>query len=774
MTDPLATVAISFDAPSITTPLAVVSFEFEERFDQPYTLRVRLGTTEASFEPGTLLGRSVTVLVERGELSRDIHGIVVRVNEGARPTADSHSVHVTVRPAWCALEQRKSARIFQDSSVPQIVQQVAEDLLTGYDRHIDTSDLQGDYPALEYAVQYGETDLAFVERLLAEHGIGYSFDHSGDTEVVKLFDSVRTFGSLESVGNADGALPVRTDEDAGVAASEEARMFRLTSQLRPTAAAVQVFDWLNPGSVPRLETTTTSEHDDIDRPQDGASGTPARVMTEHDEPVVTLGYRDAAVDLEHGRLLTEARRELQRRDETTGRGRSTAIAMSPGVRVQLTGNPSEALDATYTIVSVVHRWGKTKGATSTEYENTFETLPAGVLWRPSRVRNKPRVHGIQTATVVGPAGSEIHTDRYGRIQVQFHWDAQAASGAGSSCYLRVMQSLAGNGWGAMFLPRVGMEVVVSFVDGDPDRPVVTGCLYNGTHDVPYALDENKTVSTIKTQSTGQTGGYNELRFEDANGSEEIYIHAQFDFNEDVLHDHATNVTNDQSNTVGGNHTESVTLDQMLTVNGNRTVAVDGNFEETIGGNETRTVQGSVQESVEGSEARTVRGTFEERIGGASSRHVTGDDRHDVTGTHNLQAAAGISTTTPATHSLTGTGGVTITSGAGVDIVAPNGLTMTGSGITMVDNDYFAICSTSGSLTGQSTSLAGYALGGTILKTDFGVVSTAVNGVNLAANGVDLAAKGVGDEKVGCDLKTAGTKIKTTATNLYVSAIMMML
>ncbi len=770
----LDTVSVTFDADNLTADLEVVSFELDERLSAPYELKARLSARDEDFEPGALLGEAVTVLVERGTLSRDVHGIVVRVEEGRRHTFDNLRMIVTVMPAWCALGQRKTSRIFSSMTVPEIVEDVAGPLLSDYGRSIDTSNLGATYPPLEYAVQLDETDQAFLERLMAEHGVGYTFDHSGSTETLTLFDDVSSFGTLESAGNPDGVLPVRTEDVSAVANTAEALGFQLVSKMQPTGAAVQVFDWLNPGSVLTASSATASSHDDLDRPMDGAARDPRRVMNHRDEPVATLGSRDAATDIARVEELNEMRRELQRRDAAVGKGRATAIGMRPAVRFTLSDHPQSALDATFFCVRVSHRWGKIPGADSREYESEFQALPAGVAWRPDRPRHKPRVHGIQTATVVGPAGEEIHTDAHGRIQVQFHWDTQAASNAGLSCYLRVMQSLAGNGWGAVFLPRIGMEVVVSFIDGDPDRPVITGCLYNGTHEPPHALPDNKTITTLKTQSTGQTGGFNELSFEDANGTEEVYLRAQRNLREEVLHDHATVVTNDQKNTVGGNQAEAIDGDQRLNVVGNRTLTIGIDFVENVHGDETRTVDGNVQETISGNETRTVSGNVQETITGNRTENVSGGVTETATGAFSLTSNTSITTNTPGTHSLTANAGVTITTTAGVDIVAPSGLTVTGSGVTLVDSNYFSISAASGTISGQSTGIVGYALGVSALKTDFGGVSTAVNGVNLAANGVDLAAKGVGDEKVGCDLKTAATKLDKVGTDIMIAAIKMIL
>jgi type VI secretion system secreted protein VgrG len=231
--------------------------------------------------------------------------------------------------------------------------------------------------------------------------------------------------------------------------------------------------------------------------------------------------------------------------------------------------------------------------------NRFECIPLAVEWRPARRWPKPRITSMQTATVVGPSGEEIHTDIHGRIKVQFHWDRENPANETSSCWVRVQQAWAGGGWGFWWVPRIGMEVVVQFVDGDPDRPLVTGSVYNATNELPYPLPDEKTKSTIKSNSSLGGGGSNEFRFEDKAGSEQIYAHAQKDYNEVVEHDHNTLVHNcqtntvdvDQTQTIGANQTETV-HNQVMTVDGNRTVHVKTRSRRTWTHRETRHVVGT--------------------------------------------------------------------------------------------------------------------------------------------------------------------------------------
>ena len=216
-------------------------------------------------------------------------------------------------------------------------------------------------------------------------------------------------------------------------------------------------------------------------------------------------------------------------------------------------------------------------ASSTDlYRNVFECIPLDTPFRPDRRTDKPVIPSIQTAVVTGPAGEEIHVDEHGRIKVHFHWDRVGALDENSSCWIRVEQAWAGPSWGFWWVPRIGMEVVIHFVDGDPDRPLATGCVYNGANLLPYELPAEKTKSTIKSNSTPGGGGSNELRFEDKAGSEEIYAHAQKDYNEVVENDHNTLVHHDQTITVDNDQTQTIHVNQTETVNGNQVMTVDGN------------------------------------------------------------------------------------------------------------------------------------------------------------------------------------------------------
>ncbi len=262
-------------------------------------------------------------------------------------------------------------------------------------------------------------------------------------------------------------------------------------------------------------------------------------------------------------------------------GRSNALGFAAGETFTLDGHPGEGLDGTYLLTSVTHRADcpevdvRGSGLAGPNYENRFQAIDARTPYRPEG-RPSPRAYGQQTATVIGPPGEEIHTDVHGRIQVWMHWDPNGPDqGLDRACWLRVAQPMAGPGFGTMFLPRVGMEVLVSFVDGDPDRPVCVGCLYGGANTTPYALPDDRTKTTIKTRSSPGGDGFNELRFEDAAGGEQVYLHAQRNLDEEVLAAHTMDVGSTQSVSVGSDQTIKVGGGRDIKVKGTQSIQIDG-------------------------------------------------------------------------------------------------------------------------------------------------------------------------------------------------------
>jgi type VI secretion system secreted protein VgrG len=295
-----------------------------------------------------------------------------------------------------------------------------------------------------------------------------------------------------------------------------------------------------------------------------------------------------------------------------------------------------------------------------QYSNSFEAFPSSIVFHPPRVTPRPKVIGSQTALVVGKSGEEIWTDEYGRIKVKFYWDQSSSSDETSSCWIRVAQGWAGKAWGSIFIPRIGQEVVVSFLDGNPDRPLVTGCVFNAQQTVPYTLPDEQTKSTVKTNSSKGGSGFNELRFEDKAGSEEIFIQAQKDMNVTVLNNLTTTVTNARSTTVSQKD-DSLVVDQ-----GNRSIKVNT-------GNETHSVQGKRDLTITGNETHTNSADFTQNVSGNFTLKVSGNLSIQASGSVSIQS--GTSFDIQAGTALTNKAGTSLTNQAGTSLANKAGTTM---------------------------------------------------------------------------------------------------
>ncbi len=736
--------------------------QLSERFNRPYALRVELRSDDPAADPLSMLGASITVGIERGALLRSVHGIVEAVEDGSIDQGHVRTA-LSVVPALRALGQRRNSRIFQDMKIPEILEDVLAAGLEGYDRKVDLGFLAEDYPPQEYTVQYRETDLDFVHRLMEEYGIGYNFDHEGSTELLVLFDGDGAYVDLVAHGNEPGVLTmVQSGSSPGM--HEDVRDFQRETQMRPTVARSTVFDWLAPERTQDAENASVTDLGFAN----GAELTPEREDYEHDEPATLFGYRSEALDFAAVERQVELRRKLHQRDAVRFVGSSTATQLAPGSKFELLNHPQDEFERQYLVISVEHAAGDFANPDTPDesYTNHFECIPIEVEWRPDRQTRRPRIASVQTATVVGPAGEEIHTDEHGRIKVQFHWDRDKHYDDQASCFIRVVQPWAGNGWGFVFLPRIGMEVTVTFIDGDPDRPIVTGCLYNGKNAPPYPLPDNKTKSTIKSDSSPGGGGFNEFRFEDAAGNEEIFLHAQKDFNEVVLHDHNTTVTANQTNSVGGNQTQSVTGDQSEAITGKQSMTVDKNRTVTITGSQSVTILGSAAEAgVSGSKLA-----------------ITGDYKLDASNTIEIQAPTHIKLTCGGSSITMVPGKITLTAGGAASLVLDANALMTSAAGTKVLLDANAMAQSSGgskvlldanvlaqSSGGSKVLLDANALtqssGGSKVLLDGSALMSSPGTATVSAPTATLVGGGGSVEASGAGVTCAGGKVDVSASGV---------
>jgi len=615
---------------------------------------VWLEAADPSVDESKLVGEECTLTVMRGgpgALVRHINGVVSQATIRAVPldpiTPDGNlprgMVELVVMPVLWTLSQRSNNRVFQNKKAPDILKEVLDEGLKPYGRKVTLKTTDSKYAELEYCTQYDETDLDFVQRLMATEGIMSYFKQSEKDEELILFDDASNYMELVTLDHAKVSFEAN---QKGTATAETVSRFRMGTRMTPTSATVRFFNW-SAGGGP--DETPESSQDPQGRDRELYCG----------ESPVTLGALDGRWNLYKKTSAASQVKLIQQTElaqKRVARGHSVVTGMTPGMTFELDNALRDELNQEYLVVGVTHH-GRRPGdgskssfagdVTEVWYSNTFSCVPKDVLFRLSRPPRRA-VQTLQTAIVVGD--EDVTTDPHGRIKVQFHWDRKGRNDIRSSCWIRVAQSSAGTGFGAVFIPRKGQEVVVSFLEGDPDKPLVIGSVYNGTHLTPYDLTgqqshsvgkkrDSKTRSVIRTGSTPDSGGYNEISFEDARGSEELYIQAQKDRNELVKHDHELYVANNEVLHVGDDSKGGTTTD------GNRTRSVKKDETIDIGGNRSKTVKLDETIKISGNRILDVTKTSSVTVGDTHDMMVTkkvtetykADHTRDVTGQQSFSA-----------------------------------------------------------------------------------------------------------------------------------------
>jgi type VI secretion system secreted protein VgrG len=588
--------------------LVVVEFTADEALSRPFAVDVLFVPKEGvDFDEKSVLGKDALLTVQLGNSAgRFFHGIVANVSHwqvGPRHPR----FRAKVVPRLWLMSQISRSRIFQQMSAPDIVQKVLKEHGVKF-----KTGLSANYGEREYCVQYRESDLDFVSRLLEEEGIFYFFEAEQKSHTMVLGDSP----SANEPVPGDSKVVFRSKTKM-VAHTDNVDELTASAEVRSNAVMLRDFNFLKPS----LDLSTkASVKEDV-------------ALEIYDYPG---NYADGSV----GKARSQVRLEEQRARSQTVSGSSVCRRLTAGHVFELDDHPVAALNQKYLLVSLEHRGRQPEaligGSSEPEseqegYRNNFVGQPSDVPFRPERLTRRPIIAGPQTAIVVGPAGEEIHTDEHGRIKVQFHWDREGKKDDKSSCWIRVSQAWAGAGWGALYLPRIGHEVVVEFIEGDPDRPVVTGSVYNGVNPAPLDLPGEKTKSTLRSSSSPGGNGFNELRFEDAAGGEEIFLHAQKDFNIVIKNDKTQQIGRNEQLTVQGNRSRAVTGNQSLEVKkddsasilGNQTLTVGADRSTKVGGNHTEVVTGSQSIEVGGVQNVTIAATSTETVGAAKMITVGG-------------------------------------------------------------------------------------------------------------------------------------------------------
>ncbi len=560
--------------------LQVLEFRGREALSTPFAFEVELVSERPDLELESLLHQPAFLAFAPD--GAGIHGLVHRIAQGESGRRLTR-YRLTLVPQLAYLAHHSNQRIFQHLTVPQIVARVLEEhgILAGVGHRFDLGPVV--YPEREYCVQYDESDLHFIQRLCEEEGIHYHFQHSADGHVLVFGDDQTVFPTL---------APVAYQQDSGLVADQPVvKRFGLRLETRTSRVTRRDYDF----EKPRL----TME---------------AAFQSDFQPDLEDYDYPGRFVDRNRGKHLAQRALERHRHDYERAEGESDQPSLVSGHFLELTEHPRADWNQLWLLDEVLHEgkqpqvleesitsapnlhsatpsrrrgegWGEGKLA-ATEfhqgYRNHFTATPWTVPFRPALRHPKPKALGSQTAVVTGPAGEEIHCDEYGRVKVQFHWDRHGQADDKTSCWLRVSSSWAGDRYGGIAIPRVGMEVLVTFLEGDPDQPLVTGCLYHAEHVIPYDLPANKTRTVFKTLSSPGGGGYNELRIEDRKGQEQIYLHAQRDWDENIEHDQKIRVGHERHDTVGANSYSEFRAEEHLTVAGDRKVEVKPDDHLTVG------------------------------------------------------------------------------------------------------------------------------------------------------------------------------------------------
>ncbi len=658
-----------------------------EGMSRPYAVSLELEVAQSLPRPGAWIGQKATVVVARGDgtILRRFCGVITRVAELAN-AVEPQQLRVTFEPPLALLRLTRDSRIFQEQTTEDIV----STLLGEHGIEEKVFRLVGDYPTREVCTQYEEDVLSFISRLLEEDGIFYFHEHGEDGAKVVFGDGSSAYAATTPVD----AFPFR--EQSGLISEPAITELSLFEVIRPAKVTLRDHLFKNPA----LDLEAKAEGD----------------------AVLGREYYDFPgryVDPGEGARRAQVRLDALSAAAVGARAASTVFSLTPGHTLSIRNAPESAFESEWVVRDVEHRW-EARGDRST-YQNKLTLLKSDTVFRPpptaaevaggARAGGSRRVPGPQLAVVTGPAGEEIHTDEYGRIKVRFPWDRRATGDDQSSCWVRVSQL---HSSGSVAIPRVGWEMLVDFEDGDPDRPIALGRLYNAQYTPPNKLPDNKTQSALQSMSSPGGGGHNEIRAEDSGGGEHVHVHAQKDMNVVIANNKTEKVTTSAALGVGSNHSRSVGANSTLDVGANEQLSVGGSQTVSIGASRTETVSG------------------DEKIDIQADRSLT------IGGSHTTMTPMTVSAITPASYSETVGGSAIEATALGCATAVAGAASVTVGGV------HVAACATGAStftLGAQATTVGGAliaASGKDVAVNVGGAKATTVGGAWAANAGADVA------------------------------------
>lgn len=563
---------------NLATPLGddkflLRSFTGTEGVSQLFHFHLDMLSEDPAISFDDMIGQNVSFSVRLADTSkaRYFNGYVSRFRQ--LPGEERLTKYECEVVPWLwFLTRAADCRIFQNKTVLEMVKQIFQDLgFTDFD-----DQTRGSYDPWEYCVQYRETSFNFISRMLEQEGIFYFFKHENGKHTMILGDSPAVH---QPCPDQERAMLERTTGSGALREEDVVYSWKFDNELRTGKFAFTDYNFETPSTNLQAEVQS----------QINQGGNQRFEVYDYPGEYEKRGEGDSWVKL---------RIEEEEAAHAVASGHSDCRGFISGYKFELYGHDRRDQNGPYVLTSITHsaeEGGFYSGAgseTESTYSNTFTVIKAAVPFRPPRVTPKHIVQGVQTAVVVGPSGEEIYSDKYGRVKVQFHWDRRGTNNENSSCWVRVAQPWAGKGWGFITIPRIGQEVVVSFLEGDPDRPLITGSVYNAQQGVPYALPDKQVMSTWRSSSSKGGGNSNEIRMDDTKGKEQIFVHAAYDYDMLVDHDRKETIGNESHHLIKGDHFERskkdrhVYVDQNLNVKVGSTYSVNmgTNFQEKVGQN----------------------------------------------------------------------------------------------------------------------------------------------------------------------------------------------
>ncbi|HKV24489.1 MAG TPA: type VI secretion system tip protein TssI/VgrG [Candidatus Acidoferrum sp.] len=657
---------IAIDTPLGKDVLLLHSFAAQESISRLFRISADLLSENASVDFTKIIGQRVTVSWKVADGSkRYFNGFVSRFAQTGMDERFTH-YHAEIVPWLWLLTRTADCRIFQNMTIPDIVAKVFKDRGFGDFRN----SLQGDFEQREYCVQYRETDFNFVSRLMEQYGIFYFFEHEQNKHTLVMGNKPSVHKPCPSQSKA------RVDFSSGVYSKEEDFIgaWNLEQEFRPGKYALTDYNFETPSTNLLANENTMFSVGGNDKYE-------------------VFDYPGEYVKKAEGESRTQIRMQEEEAVHLIGVGSGNCRTFTSGYRFDLSGHARDDQNQTYLLTEVQHSatvgtsyMGSAGGDTGEHYSNHFHCIPYSVPYRPLRNTRRPFVQGPQTAVVVGKAGEEIWTDKYGRVKVQFFWDREGKKNENSSCWVRVSQPWAGKNWGSINIPRIGQEVIVDFLEGDPDRPLITGRVYNDEQMPPYALAANQTRTTFMTRSTkgGGSSNYNELRFEDKKGDEQIFMNAEKDMDwrvekesrEFIGANRHMMVQSSQFEKVGGDKQSQVAGKFIEKISGDTSIHNGNKRMELIGSDLSITVGGDRKEQVTNNESVTVGTNRKEEVGMNVSLTAGGNRDVMISGNDALTAGQSVY--------ISGAMNVVIQAGMELSLVGPGGfITISPAGVAIM-------------------------------------------------------------------------------------------